>query len=605
MKHFLVRCLVTVGLTVSIFAQPPTSNTDQAEKAKQEREKIAFAWLDAIITEAKSLKLAENRAYVLAMAADTLWTKDEARARALYLEAAGMLAQIMNGIESDDPSYYNRLQSPSQLRQQMLQSIAQRDAQLALEILRSTRPPTAPDQMGNAYNPEAHLEAQLARQAAQTDPVHALQMAEESLEKGYANGLLETITQLQTKDPEAARSLAGKLLSKLKGEDLIKNMQASGMANSVLYLMNDSANSQAASTNKQALFSEQSKKEFIEMIVATKLKAAGNSAEGGAPQLTYGLQQMMPLVEKYAPTQAAALRRILPPPPPSFPAQTKANEELQQLQQKGSVEQLLAFAKTSAPELSTQAYIQAVGKAIEQGEIARAREIINTQVPPEQRRNLQASFDLTLMSRVGLEGKLEEARRELARMQPPENKAMFWLEMVNIVMRKGDKKTALELLQEARTFLGNRPNNANQFPIYLQLARSFAQFDPDQGIELLEPLVAQLNTLIAASEVLDEFEQRNGFQNGEMRMPNAGNWTIPRLLQQFAGALADVASSDADRCKTIIDRFDRDETRLVARLAVVQKLLRSAPNSEGVGEIRRGGARIAPLPPPPPPIIRE
>ncbi len=259
---------------------------------------------------------------------------------------------------------------------------------------------------------------------------------------------------------------------------------------------------------------------------------------------------------------------------------------------------MLAFAKTSAPELSTQAYSQAVGKAIEQGETERAREIVNTQVPPEQRRNIEMSLELTLMSRVAMEGKLEEARRELARMQPPERKATYWLEMVDIIMRKGDKKTALQLLQEARTIIGNRPDNANQFPVYLQLARSFAQFAPDQGIELLEPLVTQLNSLIAASEVLDEFEQRNGFQNGEMRMQNPGNWTIPRLLQQFAGTLADVASSDFDRSKTIIDRFDRAETRLLARLAVVQKMLRSAPNSEGVGGIRSGGTRIAPLPPP-------
>ena len=607
MKNFIVRCLVVSLLVATIFAQPPASTTDQgeAEKAKQETEMKAWALLDVIIAAASALKLPENRAYVQATAADLLWAKDEPRARALFQEAAGTLAQLMNGIESDDPNYYNRIQAPAQLRQQILQMIAQRDAQLALTVLRATRPPEPPEQARNGYSQEANLESQLAVQAARSDPKRAVQMAEESLEKGYSHGVLDTISQLQAKDPEAAKSLASKLVNKLKGEDLTKNLPASGIAGSVLFLMNNPPNARAEGASRQSLFSEQDKKEFIETIVAATLKGYDTSAEGGANQLGHVLQQMMPLVEKYAPTQALALRRKLPAPQAPAPAQNKAYEELQQLQQKGSVEQMLAFAKTSAPELSTQAYIQAVGKAVEQGEIERAREIVNTQVPPGQRRNIQVSLELTLMSRVAMEGKLEEAFRELARMQPPERKATFWLEMVNIIMRKGDKKTALELLEETHTMIGDQADNAEQFNTRLQLARSFAQFAPDQGIELLEPLVTQLNSLIAASEVLDEFEQRNGFQNGEMRMQNPGNWTIPRLLQQFAGTLAVVASSAFDRSQTIIDRFDRNETRLLVRLTVVQKLLPGAPDAEGFGGSRRGNMRIAPLPPPPAPLIRR
>ncbi len=321
MKNFIVRCLIVSLLVATIFAQPPASTTDQAEaeKTKLEREKKAWALLEVIIAAANALKLPENRAYVQATAADLLWTKDEPRARALFQEAAGTLAQIMNGIESDDPTYYNRMQVPTQLRQQMLQMIAQRDAQLALEILRTTRPPNAPDQGRNTYNPEANLESQLATQAAKSDPKRAVQMAEESLEKGYSHGVLDTISQLQAKDPEAAKSLASKLVTKLKSEDLIKNLQASSIAGSVLFLMNNSPNAQIESASKQALFSEQDKKEFIETIVAATLKGFGTSAEGGANQLGHVLQQMMPLVEKYAPTQALALRRKTPCPASACP----------------------------------------------------------------------------------------------------------------------------------------------------------------------------------------------------------------------------------------------------------------------------------------------
>ena len=604
MKIVFVRCLVTVCLVMSILAQPPAAKTDQAEaeKTKQEAEKKALTLLDAIIAEAQSLKLPENRAYVQMTAADLLWAKDEARARALFQEAAATLAQLMNGIESDDPSYYNRLQSPAQLRQQMMQIIGRRDAQLAFDILRATRPPNAPDQARNANNPEAYLEAQLATIAAQSDPKRAVQIAEESLEKGYSNGVLDTISQLQTKDPEAARTLASKLIAKLKSEDLTKNMQASGIAGSVLFLMNNPPTARAEGANKQSLFSEQDKKEFIETIVAATLKGYDTSAEGGAFQLGHVLQQMMPLVEKYAPTQAPALRRKLPAPqaPAPAPAQNKAYEELRQLQQKGTVEQLLAFAKNTTSDLSSQAYQLAVGKVVEQGDAERALEIVNTVVPSNYRRSMLENIEQNLVWRALDEGKLDQARRQLARLQSNERKVILLQQMADMIaLLKKDKQTALQLLDEARTLTGNRVETSNQFNLQMGLIRSYAQLAPTRASEMFEPLVTQLNALAAAAEVLDGFEQRNGFQNGEMRLQGGGSMTT-QLLQQFAETLAVVASSEFDRTQTIIDRLERSEMRLSARLTIAQKMLRSEQN----GRASRARSDLAP-PPPPPPMTRR
>lgn len=605
MKKFSIRCFIGVCLiAATTFAQPaPSPISAEAEKTKQENEKKALAWLDEIITGATALKLPENRAYVQMIAADLLWPKDETRARALFQEAAAALTQMISGIESDDPNYYNRMQAPSQLRQQMLQTIARRDAQLALDILRATRPPTAPEQDRNSYNPEANLEAQLAVQAAQSDPKRALQMAEESLETGYAHGVLETISQLQTKDPEAAKTLASKLVAKLKSEDLTKNPQASGFVGSVLFMMNNQATPRGAEgASKTSLFSEQEKKEFIEMVVATTLKGYETSAEGGAFQLGHVLQQTMPLVEKYAPTQLPALRRKFPAPPVPVPVQNRAYEELQQLQQKGSVEQLLAFAKTTSSDLSSQAYQQAAAKVAEQGDAERAREIINTYVPSNQRRNMLDNIGRNLVWRALDEGKLDQARRQLARLQSKESKVILLQQMAEMIaIHKKDTQTAMELLDEARTLTGNRVETSNQFNSQMRLIRSYAQLEPTRAIEMFEPLVTQLNALIAASEVLDGFEQRNGYQNGEMRLQGGGGM-MTNLLQQFAETLAVVASSEFDRSQTIIDRFERNETRLWARLSVVQKILRSEPVGGELGRIRRERTLVAP---PLPPVFRR
>src|SRR5438067_7964162 len=77
--------------------QQIAAQVDEKEKAekelakRQELEKKALGLLDEVIGAAWSLKLSENRSYVLTKAADLMWPHDEKRARNLYWEALNSL----------------------------------------------------------------------------------------------------------------------------------------------------------------------------------------------------------------------------------------------------------------------------------------------------------------------------------------------------------------------------------------------------------------------------------------------------------------------------------------------------------------------------------
>jgi hypothetical protein len=91
---------------------------------------------------AQTLKLAENRAAIRAQAADLLWTRDEKRARTLFRDAA---ADIASALGQEDARRSQSGWMLMQLRSQLLFSAATRDAQLALELLRDSRPAAAHD----------------------------------------------------------------------------------------------------------------------------------------------------------------------------------------------------------------------------------------------------------------------------------------------------------------------------------------------------------------------------------------------------------------------------------------------------------------------------
>src|SRR5262245_21293699 len=82
---------------LGIQAPPPQEpeQTEEEKKAAKELEAKALALIDEMVAEAASLRLAENRVYILTHASDLLWERDEERARALAREAMNQVVAHM------------------------------------------------------------------------------------------------------------------------------------------------------------------------------------------------------------------------------------------------------------------------------------------------------------------------------------------------------------------------------------------------------------------------------------------------------------------------------------------------------------------------------
>lgn len=122
-----------------------------------------------------------------------------------------------------------------QLRGEVVEALARRDPQLALDFMSGTRPTAPPgDAAKQAADAEAGLEQQLALKIAENDPARAMRLAEESLDKGFSYQLNRLVEIVAAKDPEAAKKLAGKIFDKLKATDPAKDPSAASFAFSFL-----------------------------------------------------------------------------------------------------------------------------------------------------------------------------------------------------------------------------------------------------------------------------------------------------------------------------------------------------------------------------------
>jgi hypothetical protein len=631
MATMLISSALALSPTLTTAQQVATSqpSAEEQAKAKAELEKKAYTLLEQVISDAQSLRLPENRVRVQITSGDLLWKHDDGRARALFGEAAGTIAEMMRAVESTDRQYFNQIRVPSQLRQELLLTVARYDATLAYQFLQTTKPPAPPANAGNSRFPnlETNVEQQLLAQIAAIDPKLALQNAEAMLDKGeYSNTLAKVLGQAQRTDGEAAAKFSAKLLKKLQSENLLAKREASNLALTLLLpgplpVETSSNQPKPTSTQQSQILSNAPYRELLETIIAAALKAqptntgtqgrggnnqrgdsprSGQGGQGGGPgggrgasgggqiagtqpptppteaqieqmntrAMLMGLQSLLPQIDQNLPARSQAVRQKLS----EFGIRDDPRAAFAQYNtvlRQGTTDELLVAAATAPPAIQPRLYQQAVTKAIDDGQPERAQQIANDHLDQTTRASIQQKIALQEAARAAGDEKAEEVRQTISSLRNDEERVRTLLQLAGST-QKANPKRALELLDEARNLVIRRASNYQQFDAQLRVARAYATIDPARSFETLEPGIRQLNEMLPAAALLSGFET-NTFKDGEM--PLQGGGMLGSMVQRYAQELAFLAKSDFDRSQSEAERFQMVEARIMTRLAIVRGAL--------------------------------
>lgn len=601
-KRFISLFIIALLLAAQVAAQTqptpqPEAKTDkeQQDEAQKKLTAQALELLDAVIKDSERLTLPQNRIYVSISAAELLWQFDEQQARTLFKNAAIDLHAVMNDTDGEDmPRGYRLKMERVQLREKLLFAIARHDGRMARSLLLETRPAPSPKKEGTSpVDSEEEFEARLAAVIAQNDPTQALEMAQKSLAKGFSYSLPGLLSEIQKKDAEAAAGLASDILTKLKTANLASSQEAFNVAIRLLQMATDP---QQAKKNEgkeaKPLLSEQSLRELAELIASAALNA---SPEG--PGLDYN--PVISQLEKYAPSRAQQLRRRERTDGEEERAvgeDWKSWQQYQKLIDSGDVEGLLAAAEKAGPGLRDAYYRQAALKLAGDGKSDRARQIITEHITdPDQRKQMLAELDNQALSASASQGNMEETRKYLARAKTDEERIGALTQLAMAVAQKGDKKIALQLLEEARTLSPGRARYSRQFFAQLQIARAYTAVDPAQSFAILEPSIDQLNELIAAGILLGEFFGEEDIVRDDELVIQPLFQMVDGFQQQFGKDLNLLARSNFTRTRDAAEKFQRSEVRLLARLLVAQSVLAPTPDEKD-GSLKATDGILSPRP---------
>jgi hypothetical protein len=342
--------------------------------------------------------------------------------------------------------------------------------------------------------------------------------------------------------------------------------------------------------NEAPTVDAQTYKDLMEMVltaalkIPSKLDQTDDVTRNAAENLLNGLQALMPEIEKYSPERAVLLRRKGAEFNEMLDVSARFYNENAELLEKGSVDDLLEAARRAPQEMRYELLSQAANRALEGGDVERARRIVNDGFSTSyERKQALANLDQQLFWRAANEGKVNEARLMLSHIGAGVDRTSMLTHLAAVVAGKGDKRGALELLDEARALVGNRAENYNQLQSQLTVARAFASLEPARAFEMLEAVVGRFNDLTAAAEVMNGFEQQY-YKDGELTWQS----TLSSMIHQLLFELSALARTDFDRAQALADKFERLEVRVMAHLLITQGVLADAYS----GGARGFGSRV-------------
>lgn len=538
--------------------------------------------IEAIIAEIRS---PQTRIRAQMQAAQLLWSTDEKRASKYLNDAANGVKEFLTAdpASSDYTRNYGQM---GQLRSEIVGLLMQRDPEAALEFLRSSRMPLDPYGNEQEYtSQEMALELGIATQISANDPKRALQIARQSLKKGYSSNLPYVISQLKQKNPELATEFANEVVTKLLGESLLKTGYGAYVASNLTRgCRNPQAEAQKQGLDDPsvpALLSADTCRELLQKSYREALSYTQQGPNNYSPereaarQLLYGLRHMGPELDTLINGGAAAVTKKIS----ELDGGTEPQAVYQQVQQKmndgGPMDGALELIEKAPAEMKESLYTQFASNTAIRGDAARARQIINEKISnPFQRRQALQNIDSQEVYQFMQRGKVEDALRTISGFRTPRDRASMLGQIARQIGPGQKRATAMNLLEQARALLGPgvQAQDQEQMNALLELARAFARYDAKRAFEIAEPLVDQANEICAAARTLDGFGPEY-YQNNELDLQN-GN-SVANVVTQISGALGTLAISNFERAKSTADRLRLPEARLRAYLDIAQQTIQA------------------------------
>ena len=558
---------ILLGLLLFIF--PVFTFAQNADEAAKEKLKRQNDLIEKILSDAKNLRLPENKAFVYAKIGSALWQADQKRARQLFQNSIAELiaAQAEGEAEKGSQQYFQSLIYGQQPRWNILFLIAARDAEFALEAMIKTRPARisrvdvnfsddyAPDQQ-NART-ELQNEQRLLSLAAEQNPERAVKLIRESLKKGVTYETVNLLKKVFEKNAEMGNSLAEEVGQKFLDTDFAANRQIPD----VLYYFLNEATREKSAEEKALKISDETVRALASKMLDYWLKP-GNPFNG------YG--SSFYIVEKIFPARAAEVKKRYE----QFNVQNQTEQQQEYyklLQSDASAEELIRRASDMPRSWRNELYRRAAEKMAQNGNVSQAEKILSDNLSEQESDYYVSQFNYNLANQAISKGNYDEAAAFAAKISNLNYRISALTQIANSIFQKDpkeNKRAALAVLDQGRALISEPPESFDEISMLFNLGYAYCAIEPARAFDLLESLTEPLNEIIQASAVLAKYRTTGNFRQGEFQVINGQfSYNVP----SFDNLLQTLKDKDFERAVSFTERFSRADTRIALQIQLIDE----------------------------------
>ncbi|MDQ3710867.1 MAG: hypothetical protein M3388_01405 [Acidobacteriota bacterium] len=237
-----------------------------------------------------------------------------------------------------------------------------------------------------------------------------------------------------------------------------------------------------------------------------------------------------------------------------------------------SADEILHIIEKKPVAERDELYREAAQKAFTDGAVQDAKKFYGKIITKREYDYFDKQIDSALPLALAEKGDLSEVRQTLARLKSTEERIEVLTTLAITVWKGGDKKTASNLLDEARSMYSGRMKNRKNLASILQLAQASAVLTPDQSFSFLEANINYFNDIISAAILLSEFNDYGTVKDDELRLDTVETESY-RNAPKAVQLIKNLSVADFERTKGLVEKFSRTKVRFLSRYRIAEALL--------------------------------
>ncbi|HYM79227.1 MAG TPA: hypothetical protein VE377_24845 [Candidatus Dormibacteraeota bacterium] len=561
-RAVLRSAICCVCLTSVATLAQQLQNVATAEKPGERSPSVrqsAMSLVEEALAGTGSLTIPSNRLAIELRAFPIVWSRSDARARALVQQMAGEFAQAANAATQDrdqNPAY-----ALNELRNQrcgIARAIAISDPDLALLFVSATLPylkSIAPED-----DPDDHaLIVELAAQVALHNPRRALDLAEQQLKEtdDLPQSMIDLLDQVQRNDPQVGSHLFHDIVDHLRRQNLTEDVEALSFAASLL----------------GSQFSRQSETGQPDDVLRTLAETVATAAlsPGVLPEKSWVLSDALTALDALVPARSAALHSGNGGSTQAPSVQNSFWQKFNQAQSSGNDSQTLTLLSQAPDEVRLQAALRAAREFADRGDLERTLQVAQG-LEPWQRNTMMQSALVSAALAAGSRSDFPSARQLAAQITDEDSRATVLSSLAIFANGNGKTRVAEEMLGEASSLVVNHNAGTSAFAAQLRVAQAYLRVKPAQAIPLLERSATQIEQALSAAAQLDGFlPDSHSFAGNELIL-NQG-FLYNQLLEPYAMATAELATFDLPAARILANRLPLPEARMMTEIFVAAGVL--------------------------------